>query len=259
MDYVRTLDFRNSYAIYSAAKAKDEVGINTCRIQLLAKCTLIDKSSEQSSDFYLGKECIGENVHLGHGIVQEPTCEACIIFCEGQHTALIKKFADNANDVVQIGQMGQKYRVFDGTYSYWTNMRFILRYAEARPLITPQDIITTTLDCAPLVGRTTFVQSEKNWCTFLEYPIPYINVHPPVQGFQVDVGPILLPDIACDVNVKPLVAHLDLAYIMFNNLNKAEFAVRVPTLIGEGEIASTLHYSRVLCIDVENELFSLGE
>ena len=237
---MQLLDYHNAYFIYSSAT--EGVPDNTCRVQILAQCTLTD--SDTPRKFYLGKECIGEYCYNDdQGIAQVPTSEVSLIFCEGP-TALIKKFADHANDVLQITDMNESRVGFDGSRSHVLSMDPLLRFAAARPLTTATQIIEATIAGEAMVGRTTLGHAV------LEYPIPYINVHPPIDRFQVDIGPILLPG----ADVDPPVARFDLAYVMFNTFDTAEFAVRVPTRLGDYE---TLHYSEVRRISAINELFGM--
>jgi len=251
---MKALNYRNAFAIYSSAC--EDAPDNTCRVQILATCTLIEGESGEKV-FYLGKECIGEYCYdAQRGIAQEPTSEVCIIFCEGP-TALVKKFAGHERDVVQIADMGQKRRGFDGRRSHWIDLRYVLPDAEATALESADEVIAATLEGAPMVGRTTLTDAARGRSAVLEYPIPYINVHPPMKRFQVDVGPILFTDLASDE--EPPVARLELAYVMFNEFDKAECAIRVPTPIGENEAAVTLHYSKVLRMEAKNELFRVGE
>jgi len=252
---MKVLNYRNAFAIYSSAC--EDVPDNTCRVQILAKCTLIEEDGGPERDFYLGKECIGEYCYdAQRGIAQEPTSEVCLIFCEGP-TALVKKFASHERDVVQIADMGKKRTGFDGRRSHWIDLRYILPEEEATALVSAEEVIAATLEGAPMVGRTTLTDAARGRRAVLEYPIPYINVHPPMKRFQVDVGPILFTDLASDE--EPPVARLELAYVMFNEFDRAEFAVRAPTPIGHDETAVTLHYSKVLRMVVKNELFSVGE
>ena len=107
-----------------------------------------------------------------------------------------------------------------------------------------------------MVGRTTLDDPDCDWQAVLEYPIPYVNVHPPARRFQVDVGPILYPDLT---STKPsLVEHFEYAYVMYNDFETAEFALRVPTQVVEGQSATTLHYSEVGKKPARHALFSLS-
>ena len=105
------------------------------------------------------------------------------------------------------------------------------------------------------MGRTTLDDAEGGWQAVLEYPIPYMNVHPPEARFQVDVGPILYPDFAA--TAPSLVERLQLAYVMYNQLDVAEFALRVPTQVAEGQSTTTLHYAEVVKTAAPSILYSL--
>ena len=158
-------------------------------------------------------------------------------------------------DVVQIADMGQKRKGFDGRRSHWIDLRYVLPEGEATALASAEEVIAATLEGALMVGRTTLADIASGRSAVMEYPIPYINVHPPIKRFQVDVGPILFADLASDE--EPLVARLNLAYVMFNEFDKAEFALRVATPIGEDETTVALHYSKVVRMEGKNELFRL--
>ena len=54
-----------------------------------------------------------------------------------------------------------------------------------------------------------------------------------------------------------LVEHLQLAYVMYNELNTVEFALRVPTQVADGQSATTLHYSEVIKKVARSSLYSL--
>ena len=82
-----------------------------------------------------------------------------------------------------------------------------------------------------------------------------MNVHPPENRFQVDVGPILYPDFSSAA--PSLVQRLQLAYVMYNRLDGVEFALRVPTQVTEGQSANTLHYSEVVKTGAPSALYSL--
>lgn len=248
------LDYRSCFAINSSARNGEEK--NTCRTQLRARCALSSKSSGLTEQFFLGQECIGEYMYQERGIAQVPTSEVCIIFSEGD-SSLIKKFANHDNDVTQPGAMTVPRKSFDGSYGNWTSLNFILKEAAAQPLQTADEIIRATLEGAPMVGRTTLDDPEGDWQAVLEYPIPYMNVHPPENRFQVDVGPILYPDFTS--TAPSLVERLQLAYVMYNQLDAVEFALRVPTRVAEGQSAITLHYSEVVKVAAPSALYRLEE
>ena len=250
---MEVLDYHRCFAINTSARDGEER--NTCRTQLLARCSIESKGADQGEEFFLGKECIGEYMYAQGGIAQVPTSEVCIVFGR-KESSLLKRFANHENDVIQAGPVDVRRKCFDGSYAYWTDLRFSLNRSAARHLSTAEEIIDATLAGEVLLGRTTLVDAEGGGRAVLEYPIHYMNVHPPEERFQVDVGPILFPNFAATAG--SLVEHLQLAYVMFNRLDEVEFALRVPTRVVEGQAAEVLHYSQVIKVRAESALFSLG-
>ena len=250
---MEVLDYHRCFTLHTSAIDGEE--INTCRTQILARCDLVNEETGEAGEFFLGKACIGEHMYMEGGITQVPTSEVCVVFSEDR-TMLLKRFADHGNDVIQIGRLGEKKRLFDGRYAYGTDLRLDLQWAPARRLENPDEIIQAVLSSEIMVGRTILQDEESHWRTLIEFPVVYMNVHPPARRFQVDVGPVLFPDFRKPA--ESLIARLELAYVLFNEFDRVELAVRVPTRISEDQEAETLHYSRVVYLSARNELFSLS-
>jgi len=247
------LDFHRCFALNTSAR--DGVDNNTCRTQLIARCELVNQVTSDTGEFFLGKACIGEHMYKDGRIVQVPTAEVCLIFCKDDWL-LVKKFANHDDDVIQVGSADDNPPDFDGKQSCWSDFRFHLNHAVARRLSSVEDIINATLAFETLVGRTTIFDASRQWRAVLEYPVAYMNVHPPIKEFTLDVGPILFPDL--DSVAMPLIRRMELAYILYKSLDHAEFAVRVPTKINPGAAIQTLHYAKAVEMDATNELFSLS-
>ena len=250
---MEVLEYHRCFAVNTAAI--DGVETNTCRTQILAKCELLNGASGEAGTFFLGKECIGEFMYQAGGMAQVPTAEVCCIFSEGESSQL-KKFANHERDVRQSHRCGEKVQLFDGRYACWTELRLDLKTAPARLLETPDDIIAATLASEAMVGRTALEDEASQWQAVIEFPIVYMNAHPPAKRFQVDVGPVLFPDFSTEAPSP--IAMLELAYILFNEFDKVEFAVRAPTRVADDHQAEALHFSRVVRLPARNQLFSLS-
>ena len=72
MSTQEVLDYSRSFAINAAAVDGQEM--NTCRTQLLARCSLPDDAGT-AREYYLGVECIGEYLYRDRGIAPVPTSE----------------------------------------------------------------------------------------------------------------------------------------------------------------------------------------
>ena len=246
------IDYRNSYAVNSSGCDGEE--INTCRTRILARCELHDDAGDENGEFYLGQACIGEHMYLDQGIAQVPTSEVCIIFSDSAYK-LLKKFAGHQNDVIQVTDPREKQRSFSGKWFYWTRWHYRLPRVPAQQLASAEAIFQAILDYRPLVGRTAIWDATGRRRAVIEYPIGYMNIHPPAGRFQVDVGPVPFPDF--ESTALPLISRLELAYVMFHDFGRSEFAVRVPTPVSPDCACQTLHYSRLITTDAVNEFFAL--
>ena len=250
---MRALDFYRCFCLETAAVGGVEC--NTCRSHLRASCELADTETGEADTFYLCQGCIGEDMYKLGGIAQMPTYE---VFSIASETVVkqSKVHANHADDIVQVVSVGSRIETRDGRGATWTAFRLQLNHVEARPLQTAEEIHEATVNGEHLLGRTTLHTGEPRCQAVLEYPIRYMNVHPTRTQFQVDVGPVLLPDLARDA--ASLMHRLDTAYIMYSTFDRAEFAIRRPTPVAGNASPETMHYSEVIHADVMNELYSLG-
>ena len=100
----------------------------------------------------------------------------------------------------------------------------------------------------PLVSQTEF-STPDGARVLLEYPVKVINVSEREMFYQVDTGPVLVPD-ATAFDGTHGVSALRLAFIAHNTLGCTELLLNVPTPIGPG--VSVNHYSRVLNVAATN-------
>ena len=144
-------------------------------------------------------------------------------------------------------------RVLDKMDSFEITVR---THAHTRLLETAEEMIEATRAGQPLVGRTTLHDSARRERYVLEYPIKTMNFHPARQLFQVDTGPLIVPDFASTAE-HPL-ERLDLAHMVFNRLDRAEFIARRPTpiVLNGHEVCRVPHYSHTTAHDAQSQLFA---
>ncbi len=194
-------------------------------------------------------------MYLEGGIAQVPTSEVCVIFGE-QRYKLLKKFADHQDDVIQIAKPDEEARLFDGRTAHWIDLRFEVKQAPATRLDDIGAVIRATEQLKPLVAQTVIEGAGGASRAVLEYPIPYMNFAPDGTAFQVDVGPVLFAGIAG--RIARGIEEIEMAYIMYRDPSRAEFAVRVATSIGDGGGGTqTLHYSKIVHTDARSTLYCL--
>jgi hypothetical protein len=93
------------------------------------------------------------------------------------------------------------------------------------------------------VAQTEYETS--NHRVLLEYPVKVVNFSERERYYQVDTGPILLPDF--DHEYRSLLEGCRLAYVAHNCAEWAEFIVCVPTPVTDN--VKVHHYSQSIRID----------
>jgi len=113
-------------------------------------------------------------------------------------------------------------------------------------------IVETLSTNAPVVAQTEYVTG--GFSVLLEYPVKIVNFSERERYYQVDTGPVLLPELGA--GVQPLIKAMQLAYVAHNSRDWAEFLVCAPTPVGPG--IKVHHYSRVVRLEnVVNRLFAV--
>ena len=100
-------------------------------------------------------------------------------------------------------------------------------FPRTRVLKTHGEIDAAVWSKVPLVGRTEFRDPKRRERYLLEYPIIIISSVPETGRFQVDTGPVLVPDFTS--GAERIIDRLEMAYIAYNQLDRAEFILRRPT------------------------------
>jgi hypothetical protein len=124
---------------------------------------------------------------------------------------------------------------------------------------TSTEIVKATAENQPLIGRTEIREPETKRRFVLEYPIRTMNFQPKTDSFQVDTGPILMPDFS--VKAEKAIDRLEMAFVAYNRLDRAEFLIRRPTPVTDEdgkELCKVLHYSESREVPAKTEILAGG-
>ena len=160
--------------------------------------------------------------------------------------------------------MGRKI-TFDGKASHghpvtddFRSLKIDVRtFRKTRLLRTPAEIVKATAGNAPLVGRTEIRDPQGGLRYVLQYPIRTMNFQPKTNSFQVDTGPVLVPDFK--TKASGAINRLEMAHIAYNRLDRAEFILRRPTAVKDEsgkELCRVLHYSESREHSAVNQILS---
>ena len=209
---MNAIDFANSYMTWFP----HEPSGNIARIQLDAACTLLDEATGKSEQFYLIAPCRAERMYLDTPLFQLPNYEFCGIWSADEFL-IIRTAWVSARDNRQYG-LGRER---------WRDIHLDIRtFAHTELLTGDPAIVQATLDNRALTARTELYDAATGQRALLEYPIKTMNVMLEPPRFQVDTGPLILPDFNATVT-HPIEA-FQMAHVVYNVMDKAEFILRQP-------------------------------
>ena len=247
------IDFANLYMTWFGAD-----GGSISRIALEAACTLVDDSGRED-DFYLIAPCRAEHTHSDGQLIVMPNYDFRAIFGRTHHRLLRKHWVSDPDYLDDTGLDTTGGRVLDevGRHSdRWEEVRLdVGRFDSFTELADPQSVVDATLENRTLVATTELADDASGVRAVLEYPVKTMNVLPSSVRYQVDTGPIIVPDFASTADLA--IARFDLAHIVYNLFDCGELILRKPISVGDGPSRTTVtDYSHRIEYTGTNRLFA---
>jgi hypothetical protein len=112
------------------------------------------------------------------------------------------------------------------------------------------------LDNLILNGRCELADESGRYRAILEFPIKTMNVNDIDNMYQIDTGPILLPDFLS--NKERMVERFKLAYVAFNKSDDAYFVIQEPTPVTQESKEKVSYYSYVVKLNTKNMVIAHG-
>lgn len=217
---------------------------NIARIQIDAACTLIDERTGTRRAYYLIAPCRAEEVYVDTSLLVMPNYEFAGIFTDDE-CLLIRTHWRSDRDNREYGRTTERF----------AHVEIAVRmHADAHPLADGPAILAATLANTPLVGQTEVWDEQRGMRAVLEYPIKTMNVLRATAQFQVDTGPVLLPDFAATAPRE--IERFDLAYVLYHQRDRAEFILRKPVgIVPEEPRAVVTDYSVTRSCQAHNTIF----
>ena len=230
--------------------------LNNARFPLECVCRISTGAGAAANtiEYVLGASCKAEQVHVRENIWHEPAADMCLI--AGGDEFLVIKSWDRNNRGVMLSPptLGpQPKRQAGKCAEAFTDMNIDLRGASGQLLTTTEEIVTAVLTNRPLVSQSEFSLSDGSH-VFLEYPVKVINASEREMFYQVDTGPVLVPDATAFDGTNAISA-LRLAFMAHNTLGCTEMLLNIPTEIAPG--LSVNHYSKVMKINAINRMIAV--
>lgn len=241
-------DFSRSFLQFTTDHAR-----HTPRLQVLALCTLTEMDGEPRR-YALAGTCMSEHMYRPAGLIQEPA-SVFFMISDGREFLFQKAHASAARDIREAHAIGERMSTHDGHGAVMQRIEIALpSWPEARRVTTYAEIRAAILGNRPLNGRTIYPLPKRGWTVTLDYPIAVCNIAHAQEAWQVDTGPVLLPDP--EQRSVRAIETLTTGYLLYNREDYLEAALQRPIELAPG--VHTRHYAGVwTCAAARHELYAM--
>ncbi|RAV16663.1 hypothetical protein [Paenibacillus contaminans] len=221
---------------------------NQVRLWVESRMRFIDEKSGRVEDYYQCGACKSEATFAEKDLFYEDNFDFIPVFGPEYGIIFNRKAYLNVDT----------YKQFPKSENMWGGQRYNIReHKQCELLDTNDKIREATHNDLLLIGQTELFNSETGLRAIIEFPIKTMNIHDKRNMYQVDTGPVLLPDLSNRYD--KAVDSISLAYVAFNVPHFADFVVEQPTAIFEGgkELCKVYHYSGPISLTASNRLYAV--
>lgn len=249
-------DFANSYMTWFGAQNG-----SISRIQLEAACTLHDEERDSKETYYLIAACRAEYTHSDGQLICMPNYDFRGIFGRDEYTIIRTHWVGNPDylDDPGLDDSGGRTPVQSGLFrEKWDDVKLEIRtFDNVEELESDAQIVDGTLKNVPLIGVTELHDAERRLHATLEYPVKTMNVIREPVRYQVDTGPLIVPDFASTPKLQ--IERFDVAHIVYNKPDKGEVILRKPKEMWKGDSGHTvIDYTELKVYSGRNRILAAG-
>lgn len=235
---MKILDYGLSF-INSTAK------FNRVRFWVESRTRIVDERNSEAEEFYQCASCKSENTFVPQGLFKKDNYDFLPIF--GPRQTLIFRRKAWLND---------DYRTTYPVGEPWGLPILDLREAARAHLLEGNEAVRqATFQALPVVAQTEIWNDETGLRAIVEYPVKTINIHVEKNLYQVDTGPLALPDLSR--RWERFIDSLSLAFVAFNASHFVDVVIETATPLSSGERA--YHYSELKSLPATNRLYCIGD
>ena len=219
---------------------------NSARILFDARCVLTEDATGKSEEFFLVVPCRTEWMYQERNMIQKPSGEY-----RAMHSR--ERYRSVGLGMTAPVEAARSIRALDVFSAYEITVN---EYPTVTPLTTDQAVVDATLAGLPIIAQNEI--HDHGFTALLEYPVKTMNFLADRVRFQVDTGPLLLPDFSA--THEHWIDRLLMAETVYNTFDWAEFVARAPTpLVVDGrEVATVLHYSDYRAYPARTTFYAAG-
>lgn len=239
IDNLPVLDYGRSFVCGTAS-------FNNVRFWVESRTLLLD--GDHRDEFWQFGSCKSENTFGEKDLFYADNYDFLPILGDDGHWLIFRR----KNRITADYRMIKK--------EVWGPANLKLKFGrKARVLDSFDAIRDATAAGTPLVSRTEIADESSGRKAIIEAPVKTINILPDRKLYQIDTGPIALPDVAR--RYEPPVDCLRLAYVAFNVAHFADFVIEQPTpVIEDGqERTRVFHYSNPISLPAKNSLIAVED
>jgi len=230
--------------------------LNNARFPLECVCRVTRGTGAESVtvEYAHGASCKAEQVHVTENIWHEPPADMCFVASLDEYLVIKSWDRNNRGVMLNPPSLGpQPERQAGRCAEAFTELRIARREIPGRLLTTTEEIVKAVIGSRPLVSQTEFIAADGAH-VWIEYPVKVVNASEREMFYQVDTGPVLVPDLEAFDGTHRISA-LRLAFMAHNTLGCTELLLNVPTKIGDG--LSVNHYSKVMKVRATNRMLAV--
>ncbi len=217
---------------------------NEVRFWVESRTRLIDDVAGTEEDYLQCASCKSEATFAARDLFQDDNYDFLPVFGPIWGVVFRRK-----------AYLNQGYRETRLAQGWWNGQRTDLVEGAARELETNAVIREAIYNNERIVAQTEIKDSTSGLRAIIESPVKTMNTNREQDMYQVDTGPVLLPDLKRN---ERSVDGLRLAFVAFNVPHFADFVVEVPTAIGNAPTGTEVHhYSERISLAATNRLYAV--
>jgi hypothetical protein len=220
---------------------------NSVRFWIESRIRVIDEQTKIVEDYYQCGSCKSEDTFAEKNLFYKDNYDFIPVFGPKYGIIFRRKAYLNQN----YKECLKSENIFNGQIYKTKEPEIIVK------LETNEFVRKATHDAIPIVAQTVIYSEYTGQRVILEYPVKTMNINDNRNLYQVDTGPVLLPDLT--KRYERFVDSIRLAFVAFNASDFADFVIEQPTSIikDSKEVCQVYHYSKIVSLTAQNSLYAI--
>ena len=238
---MKPLDYGRSFLLGKSPE-------NEVRFWVESRTRIIDERDGRTEDYIQCASCKSEDTFAAQELFYEDNYDFLPIF--GPQFGLIFR---------RKAWLNRDYRDCCKTEDMWGGQDYhLVECRSCEELGTAEEVLEATRQWRPIVAQTEIENAETGHRAVIEYPVKTMNTRREDNTYQIDTGPVALPDL--NQRTDRLIDGICLAFVAFNTTHFADFVVEQPTGAESAQASDRVqvyHYSGRISLAARNRLYAV--